>query len=210
MIHAKTNCNLVSSLNVLDALYYLHNTPLGPRQVSYAHRDIKSGNIMVTLTGEFALGDFGLCNEATNAGMFQTLNVASPLYKSPDFLQFQWGYNPTYCGYALDYWSLGVLLYEAATGTFPFLPFPQEIRLPQVQQVLHDLILSGSYDETLVEDVELRAVIRMLLDPNPEQRRKTFVLCITNICSSYFISCVYHKTYILMFLCVSQMFLCQL
>ncbi|KAL0217413.1 hypothetical protein RCL1_007994 [Eukaryota sp. TZLM3-RCL] len=170
-------------LQLLEALYYLHHQSVGPEKHSLSHRDLKSANILVNFSGDFVICDFGLCNEATNAGMFQTLNVASPLYKSPDFLLFSWGHNVDYDGFALDYWSLGIVLYEAATGTFPFFPQPHELNQSNVAQIVYELIQRATYDESKVEDLEMRTVIKMLLNPDPIKRKENFIKLYRHYCS---------------------------
>jgi serine/threonine-protein kinase len=82
-----------------------------------AHRDVKPSNVRITPEGRAMLLDFGLARDLdfpslTRTGEFQ----GSPHYASPE----QVGGDGTAIGPATDIYSLGVTLYEAATGALPF------------------------------------------------------------------------------------------
>lgn len=76
--------------------------------------DLKPENILIDYNGHIALCDFGLCklnmkeNERTNTF------CGTPEYLAPELLLGQ-GYTKT-----VDWWTLGVLLYEMMTGLPPF------------------------------------------------------------------------------------------
>jgi serine/threonine-protein kinase len=78
------------------------------------HRDIKPQNIMIQPDGNAKVMDFGIAH-ANNANMTQTGSVlGTAYYVSPEQAQ---GKTLTS---ASDIYSLGVVLYEAATGRVPF------------------------------------------------------------------------------------------
>ncbi|MCC6804079.1 MAG: protein kinase [Anaerolineae bacterium] len=94
---------------IAQALHYAHQ-----RQI--IHRDIKPANIKVTSSGQVKIMDLGLAlprdaKRVTADGMI----IGTPAYLSPEQAQ----------GMALDYrtdiYSLGIVLYEMATGQLPFL-----------------------------------------------------------------------------------------
>jgi serine/threonine protein kinase len=83
------------------------------------HRDIKPGNIMVTLEGEPVLLDFGLARdeEGTGASITQTgALMGTPAYMSPEQIAAQ----RIRLDRRTDVYSLGVTLYETLTLRLPF------------------------------------------------------------------------------------------
>jgi serum/glucocorticoid-regulated kinase 2 len=109
---------------LLSALEHLH-------QFNVIYRDLKPENILLDYTGHIALCDFGLCklnmaeSDTTNSALpfrplFQLVSVrraafcGTPEYLAPELLLGH-GYTKT-----VDWWTLGVLLYEMMTGLPPF------------------------------------------------------------------------------------------
>ncbi|OZJ01583.1 Serine/threonine-protein kinase gad8 [Bifiguratus adelaidae] len=78
------------------------------------YRDLKPENILIDYNGHIALCDFGLCK--LNMGEAETTNTfcGTPEYLAPELLMGT-GYTK-----AVDWWTLGVLLYEMMTGLPPF------------------------------------------------------------------------------------------
>ncbi len=91
---------------VLRGLSYLHSRKI-------IHRDIKPSNILLTVTGQVKLCDFGVSGELVNslAGTF----TGTSYYMAPERIQGQ-AYTVT-----TDVWSLGLTLMEVAMNRFPFL-----------------------------------------------------------------------------------------
>jgi serine/threonine protein kinase len=90
---------------VADALKYCHLN-------NVIHRDIKPENLLLTLTGDIVLADFG-CSVHAPSSRRNTL-CGTWDYISPEMLDEQ-AYDEN-----VDHWSLGVLCYEFLVGMPPF------------------------------------------------------------------------------------------
>jgi serine/threonine protein kinase len=89
---------------VLMAIVYLHNQDI-------LYRDLKPENILLDATGHVRLTDFGFAKRVPDVTW--TL-CGTPDYLAPEVIQSK-GY-----GKAVDYWSLGILIYEMLAGYPPF------------------------------------------------------------------------------------------
>lgn len=93
---------------VCEVLEYAHRAGI-------VHRDIKPQNILLTPDGGVKVTDFGIARALAATGITETGTVlGSVQYISPEQAR---GLG---VGWRADLYSLGVVLYEAATGTLPF------------------------------------------------------------------------------------------
>jgi len=109
---------LLIALQVADALAVAHARGI-------IHRDIKSGNVMVSPTGQVKVLDFGLAKllddeEAGRAGLHRTeLTEVGVPYGTATYAAPEQARGDRVDKRA-DIFSMGVLLYEMLTGTWPF------------------------------------------------------------------------------------------
>lgn len=90
----------------LLALVYLHDNNI-------IHRDLKAGNILLTLDGDVKLADFGVSAKNTKTLQRRDSFIGTPYWMAPEVVMCETSKDRPY-DYKADIWSLGVTLIELA------------------------------------------------------------------------------------------------
>nr|XP_023680504.1 RAC-beta serine/threonine-protein kinase isoform X1 [Paramormyrops kingsleyae] len=134
---------------IVSALEYLHS-----RDVVY--RDLKLENLMLDKDGHIKITDFGLCKEGITDGATMKTFCGTPEYLAPEVLE-----DNDY-GRAVDWWGLGVVMYEMMCGRLPF--------YNQDHERLFELILMEEIRFPRNLSPEAKALLAGLLKKDPKQR----------------------------------------
>lgn len=128
------------------------------------HRDIKPANILVNQNNKIKVTDFGIARVASDVTITYTSSILGTVhYISPEQAKGQPIDSRS------DLYSLGVLMYEMATGKVPFDgESPVGIAVKHIQETPQPI-------SELAPDIDknIEKVILKLLNKNPEDRYKT-------------------------------------
>lgn len=122
------------------------------------YRDLKPENILLDYTGHIALCDFGLCKLDMRDEDRTNTFCGTPEYLAPELLLGQ-GYTKS-----VDWWTLGVLLYEMLTGLPPFY---DENTNEMYRKILQDPL---QFPGPEIVPAAAKDLLQRLLDRNPERR----------------------------------------
>ncbi|KAK6531657.1 hypothetical protein TWF694_002834 [Orbilia ellipsospora] len=133
------------------ALEHLHNHDI-------VYRDLKPENILLDANGHIALCDFGLSKQ--NLSKDQTTNTfcGTTEYLAPEVLLDELGYTKM-----VDFWSLGVLVFEMCCGWSPF--FAED-----TQQMYKNIAFGKVRFPKDALSLEGRNFVKGLLNRNPKHR----------------------------------------
>jgi len=131
---------------VISALSYMHAKRI-------AYRDLKLENLVLDAFGYVKIIDFGFAK--TIKGKTWTM-CGSPDYIAPEIIGND-GHD-----WAVDYWSLGILMFEMKIGRTPF--------KGKTQMQMFESIMIGRIAMPIFRNEYLAHIIKKLLKANPSKR----------------------------------------
>lgn len=142
----------VVAREVLAALLAVH-------KMGVIHRDIKAANILITHEGNVQLCDFGVAVQLTTTALKRATIAGTPFWMAPEVIREGDQYNVK-----ADVWSLGITLYEIATGNPPYCDKGATWAMAMIEKLTPPRLEGREYLAALKE------CIAMCLDENPEER----------------------------------------
>ncbi|RPB24642.1 Pkinase-domain-containing protein [Terfezia boudieri ATCC MYA-4762] len=133
------------------ALEHLHNHDI-------VYRDLKPENILLDANGHIALCDFGLSKANLAANATTNTFCGTTEYLAPEVLLDETGYSKL-----VDFWSLGVLVFEMCCGWSPFYA-------DDTQQMYKNIAFGKVRFPKDAMSLEGRNFVKGLLNRNPRHR----------------------------------------
>ena len=134
---------------IILGLDYLHKN-------NCIYRDLKPENVLIDKNGHIKLTDFGLSKLCEEFPCKTNSLCGTPEYLAPEIL-FEKDY-----GIEVDWWSLGVLIYEMLSGYLPFRIMPDEKITKNVYKKKIKIFNHFSY--------AAKDLVKKLLEYNPKKR----------------------------------------
>jgi len=134
---------------IISALEELHKHTI-------VYRDLKPENVLLDEDGNIRLTDFGLSKESVSSNVLTHTFCGTPEYLAPEVIHGT-GYNQ-----AVDWWSLGTLLYEMLTGLPPF--YNENLHVMYEKIIRAKLTFPGYLSENA------KSFLSRLLERNPKER----------------------------------------
>ncbi|KAM8844296.1 serine/threonine-protein kinase N2-like isoform 4-T4 [Spinachia spinachia] len=134
---------------VVLGLQFLHDHKI-------VYRDLKLDNLLLDTDGFVKIADFGLCKEGMGYGDRTSTFCGTPEFLAPEVL------TDTSYTRAVDWWGLGVLVYEMLVGESPF---PGDDEEEVFDSIVNDEVRYPRFLST-----EAIGIMRRLLRRNPERR----------------------------------------
>uniref|UniRef100_A0A3Q3EW79 protein kinase C n=1 Tax=Labrus bergylta TaxID=56723 RepID=A0A3Q3EW79_9LABR len=134
---------------VVLGLQFLHEHKI-------VYRDLKLDNLLLDTEGFVKIADFGLCKEGMGFGDRTSTFCGTPEFLAPEVL------TDTSYTRAVDWWGLGVLVYEMLVGESPF---PGDDEEEVFDSIVNDEVRYPRFLST-----EAIGIMRRLLRRNPERR----------------------------------------
>ena len=135
--------------NILLILENLHKNKV-------IYRDLKPDNLLIKQNGYLTILDISYTKELKNKNDLTYTLCGTPNYLAPEIILNK-GYN-----YSIDFWSLGVILFEMLVGKDPFYSHDP--------MLIYQNILTNKMQFPKIIDRDAKTLINHLLVPDPSKR----------------------------------------
>lgn len=141
-----------------DVAFYAAQMALGMRhlhQLGIVYRDLKPENCLLNTSGHLVLTDFGLSKDIDPNDKCTSI-IGTPEYMAPEVLKGE-SYD-----YAVDWWSLGCVIYDMMSGKPPF--------TGNSHKNIQDKIVKNKLNIPFYFSMDARDLVNKLLNKNPSKR----------------------------------------
>lgn len=164
---------------VLLAINYLHS-------MNILHKDIKPENILISKQGHFKLSDFGLSESEMKFNKYSILEVGDnnelaqmettvqdkKIFGTLNYMAPEMFTNNYEITFAVDYWALGVLIFELYTNKVPFYDTnPKKIKNNIINLKINWSVLDNKENHSKFDNLDDAIdLIKKFLVIDPEKR----------------------------------------
>ncbi|XP_033764087.1 protein kinase C iota type-like isoform X1 [Pecten maximus] len=140
------------------ALNFLHERGI-------VYRDLKLDNVLLDQEGHVKLTDYGMCKEGLRNGDLTSTFCGTPNYIAPEILRGE-DYD-----FSVDWWALGVLMFEMLAGRSPFDVVGAADNPDQnTEDYLFQVILEKTIRIPRSLSVKAASILKGFLNKNPVER----------------------------------------
>lgn len=130
----------------------------GVHKMGVIHRDLKAANVLITKEGNVQLCDFGVATRMS-VNSKRTTMAGTPYWMAPEVIRTGDSYDSK-----ADIWSLGITIYEIATGNPPYCDKDALWAMQMISKLTPPRLEGREFS------VALKECIALCLDENPEER----------------------------------------
>jgi serine/threonine protein kinase len=154
-----------------DAIGFVHS-------IGIVFRDLKLENLLLDAGGHIALADFGLSKQvdvADFSGARLRTFCGTPFYMAPELVQTQKSKGKRGAGYTkdVDWWAVGVIIFELLTGNPPFNAQSMQELYRKIAEHPIDLVLEElrrTSEPSVGPDSPMAGLVKDFLNRDPAQR----------------------------------------